>query len=134
MNAPSYRWSCHGCGSPNEPGIAACSTCGLQASATGRQIAVAKARLVQGASRTSGRTFGQPKSDSNRIQEVRAKWITGMLSILALSVAAYALVVKAPLAAIAFGSVAIFFALMLWLLPARWNRFMIDVLSNFGWY
>ena len=45
MNTPPYRWSCHGCGSSNEPRIAACSTCGLLASATGRQIAAAKARL-----------------------------------------------------------------------------------------
>jgi len=46
MNTPSYRWSCHGCGSVNEPGVAACSGCGLLASATGAQITAARARLA----------------------------------------------------------------------------------------
>ena len=46
MDAPSYRWSCHGCGSSNERGVDTCSTCGLLASATGRQIAAAKAQLT----------------------------------------------------------------------------------------
>ncbi|WP_462391273.1 hypothetical protein [Acidovorax sp. Q11] len=73
------------------------------------------------------------KSESDRIQEVRARWATGLLLALSLVVVAWALVVQAMGAAAAFGLVAVFFAVMLWLLPPSWNRFVVDILSNFGW-
>ena len=73
------------------------------------------------------------KSESDRIQEVHARWVTGLLLALSLVVVAWALVVQATGAAAAFAVVAIFFAVMLWLLPPSWNRFVIDILSNFGW-
>ena len=73
------------------------------------------------------------KSDVDRIQEARARWVTGVLLALSLVVVGWALVVQALEAAAAFSIVAIFFAVMLWLLPRSWNRFVVDILSNFGW-
>ena len=73
------------------------------------------------------------KSEADRIQEARARWATGLLLALSLLSAMYALVVQAPIAAAAFVVATIFFAAMLWLLPSSWNRFMVELLSNFGW-
>jgi hypothetical protein len=46
QTAPAYRWSCHACGATNKAGVEACTLCGLQASATGEQIAQARARIL----------------------------------------------------------------------------------------
>jgi hypothetical protein len=73
------------------------------------------------------------KSELDRIQEVRARWATGVLLALSLVVVAWAFVVQATGAAAAFGVVTIFLAIMLWLVPPSWNRFMVEILSNFGW-
>lgn len=73
------------------------------------------------------------KSAADRIQEVRARWATGVLLALSLVVVVWAFVVQAIAAAAAFGVVAIFLSIMLWLAPPGWNRFMVEILSNFGW-
>lgn len=73
------------------------------------------------------------KSNADRIQEARARWVTVVLLALSLSVVGWALVAQAFEAAAAFSVVAIFFAVLLILLPRRWERFVVDVLSNFGW-
>jgi hypothetical protein len=39
MSAPSYRWLCHRCGSPNEPHIEKCISCGFSAVASADEIA-----------------------------------------------------------------------------------------------
>ena len=52
---------------------------------------------------------------------------------LSLVVVVWAFVVQAIAAAAAFGVVAIFLSIMLWLAPPGWNRFMVEILSNFGW-
>jgi hypothetical protein len=44
-----------------------------------------------------------------------------------------ALFVQANVAAAVFAGVSAFFAVMLWLLHPRWNRFVLDVIVNFGW-
>jgi hypothetical protein len=52
---------------------------------------------------------------------------------LSLVATVYALFVQANVAAAVFACVSAFFAVMLWLLPPRWNRFVLDVIANFGW-
>jgi len=43
-SAPSYRWVCHQCGLPNDPGIDSCVHCGFSATARGIDISVASAK------------------------------------------------------------------------------------------
>jgi hypothetical protein len=73
------------------------------------------------------------KTDADRIQEARARWATAALLALSLAGVSWAALTQATVAAVAFTLVAIFMAAMLWLLPPAWNRFVVDLLSNFGW-
>ncbi len=74
------------------------------------------------------------KSTTDQIQDMRTRKVTRALvaSMSLLAVAAYFLA-EAPVAASLFAFLAICCAFLLLVLPARWNKLVIDVLANFGW-
>ena len=78
-------------------------------------------------------TFDLMKTESDRMQDARSRWATGVLLAFSLLIAAIAFINQATVAAVVFGVAAVFFAGVLCFLPASWNRFITDVLSNFGW-
>ena len=45
MDAPNYNWQCQVCAASNPAGVAACSSCGFPAVATGKAIEAAKRAL-----------------------------------------------------------------------------------------